>query len=386
MGWKSSQESFADICFAFSSCIFFCSPDDCGQEDTYTQTITSVDEPPQLTGTPSIDLVCGVYEPNPPTPEDDCTPVADLTLTSSDPTLVAGEKVPGLTPVYPSKTLTWVVTDDCNADRITFPQTLNYVDEDPPVIVIDENSCNPNPPPVTCGDDFVGSASADDNCGGPVEWSFGEGTADRCTAGSKVITNVVTDDNGNEASCDQTFTWEADTEGPAITCDANVESQQCGGAVTGGASATEVCGDDITYNFGTATLDKCAGGTVTVTNTATDVCGQSSTCDQTFSWAGIPAPTLTCGDAIQEQCGASVTGTGTAPDQDCGVTSTVTGETKTLPTTCRGSDSLTVTALSECGSDTCQQPVTWADTTPPTITCPEVSKRKTLYCFVLHLL
>jgi hypothetical protein len=158
---------------------------------------------------------------------------------------------------------------------------------------------------------------------------------------------------------------------PVITCPPDL-TLECPGVitpdVTGEATATDICSDNVTITFGD-TCELGCGGTKTCvrTWTATDESGNSSTCVQTITVVDTTPPVITCPPDMTLECPANTnpgtTGQATATDTCGSVTITYnnvsvpgSGDTETI--------TRTWTATDECSNiSACIQIITVVDTT-----------------------
>ena len=224
----------------------------------------------------------------------------------------------------------------------------------------------------------VNAVCAPQGCGGgsEIEVTYEETSIPGTCEDEQVITRTwtATDECGNEASDSQEITV-VDTTPPVITCPADVTLDCDGSTDTGAATATDNCDDnpEVTYSDTNPSGD--CPQTITRTWTATDNCGNESSCDQLISVDDDTPPVITCPADTTVECDESTdpadTGEATASD-DCGEP-TVTYSDATTEGTCDQEYTITRTwtATDMCGnSDTCDQVIEVADSTPPTITCP----------------
>src|SRR3989449_627237 len=182
----------------------------------------------------------------------------------------------------------------------------------------------------------------------------------------------------NTSTCTFTVTV-TDTQGPVITCPANLvltaDAGQCGrSSVSFFVSATDNC--RVTNLVSVPPSDSpFPVGVTTVTNTATDASGNTSSCTFTVTVTDNQNPVITCPSnlvltADAGRCSRSnVTFTVNATD-NCRVTNLVSsppsGSTFPLGTT-------TVTSIATDASgnqSTCSFTVTVLDQQPPDIICP----------------
>jgi uncharacterized repeat protein (TIGR01451 family) len=220
---------------------------------------------------------------------------------------------------------------------------------------------------VTYSDPTTSSSSNPSSCGtvecSPLSGSF-----------FPVGVNVVTCSDTINAPVHFNVTVQ-DTEGPTITCPANVTAPESSHG--SGSAIVNFPAPTATDNSGfvTVTTNPVNGssfpvGTTTVTATATDAAGHTATC--TFTVTVVPSDcAITCPASITQapdpgQNGAIVnyppaTTTGTT----CGTVTYSVASGSFFPL---GTTTVTATAA---GGETCSFTVTvTTDTTPPTISCP----------------
>jgi hypothetical protein len=276
-------------------------------------------------------------------------------------------------------------------------------------------------PTITCPPDVVTTTSADitgdctttaslgtpvtsDNCsvasvvaqvGGvtidPVTYAFGTGIT--------IVTWIVTDGNGNTASCDQQVTV-TDDENPTITCPADVvtttSANGTGDCTTTAALGSPITGDNcsvasvvaqvggvtidpVTYAFGT--------GVTTVTWIVTDGSGNTANCIQQVTVTDDENPTITCPADVVTTTSADGTGNCSTTaavgvpvtGDNCGVTSVVAqvGGVTIDPVTYAFGTGLTVVTwiASDAAGNTasCTQNVTVTDDENPVALCKDIS-------------
>jgi uncharacterized repeat protein (TIGR01451 family) len=252
------------------------------------------------------------------------------------------------------------------------------------------------PPVITCPSDLVLTAdpgqcsrsnvtflvTATDNCSVTNLVSLPP-SGSTFPVGVTTVTNVATDEAGNQSSCTFTVTIN-DTESPVIVCPTNLvitaDPGQCAATnVTFVVSATDNCG---VTNLVTVPPSGSAFpvGITTVTNFATDSSGNTSSCTFTVTVQDTEAPSITCPGNIvvaadPGQCSKSnVTFVVTASDNCSGVTVVSippSGSTFFIGTTIvtniatDASGNQTVCTFSVSASS-----VTVIDNQPPVITCP----------------
>src|SRR6185295_12363208 len=213
-------------------------------------------------------------------------------------------------------TITFTATDDCgNASTTTATFTIN--DTTAPDITTQasddaaecEGTHSDNNSGYTAWLADNGGAVASDLCGNNVTWSNNAGTqtwSGTCTK-TITITFTATDDCNNASSTSATFTIN-DTTAPDITTQASNDNAECEGtdsdnnsgyiawlAAHGGAAASDLCGNNVTWsnNAATQTWSGTCTKTITITFTATDDCNNASTTTATFTINNTTAPDIT---------------------------------------------------------------------------------------------
>ncbi len=197
-------------------------------------------------------------------------------------------------------TRTYTITDDNESTSCT--QTFTSIpDETAPVITAcptgGDLGCNPQIPAAD-----VDAVVASDDCGIASVTVAENTTTDGCVS-TLTYTYTVTDNCGNDASCEQVYTYTADTSPPvfvdpptdvSLTCDNNVPPPPQ-------INVTDDCGTP-NITFDEMILDECGEFTFTIvrTWTATDACGNTSVHTQNIE--GSSEQTVTCPDDIVVPC------------------------------------------------------------------------------------
>ena len=292
--------------------------DQSGNSTMCTQVVTVVDmTAPMITCAADATVECGAaWSFTGPTASDACSG-NDVTVT------IVSTVTNSVTGGY-AVTRTWQATDPCT-NSATCSQTITVLDTTPPSI-----TCPANITGVTDGGQCSKSnvtyiASASDTCSSATV-VCNPASGSTFALGASTVTCTATDEAGNTNACTFTVTI-SDTEGPSITCPANIVAGADGGQcsksnVTYSASASEAC-STATVVCDPASGSTFAVGTSTVTCTATDEAGNTNACTFTVTINDTQPPVITCpADAIVE-CGNSTapasTGQASATD-NCSAT------------------------------------------------------------------
>src|SRR5207245_2816013 len=141
------------------------------------------------------------------------------------------------------------------------------------------------------------------------------------------------------------------------------------------ASATDICDGPLPTTCVPPSGSSFPVGTTTVQCTATDAAGHSSSCSFTVTVADTTPPSISCPNNETAECTGN--GQATVNYPPASATDICDGP---LPTTCVppsgssfpvGTTTVTCTATDAAGhSSSCSFTVTVADTTPPSISCP----------------
>ncbi|PHN08019.1 hypothetical protein, partial [Flavilitoribacter nigricans] len=198
-------------------------------------------------------------------------------------------------------------------------------------------------------------------------------------------TYTITDECGNDESCDQIITLSDDVL-PTMTCPTGLDRYCEDGPdlsyatyaefIAAGGSAADNCGiDEASFILvGETTDNGVCPETITRTYQVADFCAQTVQCTQTIEINDIIPPVLTCPDAETVECTTGVPAADislvTATDNCNTVTITFVSDVsdggscpEIITRTYRGTD--------DCGNFTdCTQLITINDITAPVITCP----------------
>ncbi len=290
--------------------------DDCGNEAQCVQTFTfAADaEGPQINCLPDVSgLSCGEDLPTPETTlsgTDDCGSAAELTVTNVEDSEFPSSYCTGNNL---ARTRTYTVVDECG-NEAQCVQTFNYeADTEAPQV-----NCPADVTGLRCGDSLPEAEtvlSGIDNCSPDVEYVVSsvvdsDMPTSFCAGDDLVVTRTytVSDECRNQIECVQTFTFEADTDGPQIDCPDDVSGLVCGDNLPSAhttLSGTDDCGS--TTEFVVIAVEESDYPTnfctddhlfVTRTYTVADDCGNETQCVQTFNFAsGSTPPSITCPDA-----------------------------------------------------------------------------------------
>jgi gliding motility-associated-like protein len=270
-------------------------------------------------------------------------------------------------------TVTWTVTDHAG-NSTSCEQIVTVIDNEPPTI-----TC---PPDITVNNDpaecsaiitDIGWPATDDNC--QVESIINDALASY-PVGTTTVTWTVTDESGNQTSCEQLITV-IDNEAPTITCPPNFTftadlGQNYASELSIGYPVTDDnCQVESIENDAPAVYPI---GETTVTWTVTDASGNTAYCEQIITVIDEEPPTITCPEDIivnndAGECFAIVSDIGhpLTSDNDA-VASIVNDALANYPV---GTTTVTWTVTDASGNQTsCEQLITVIDNEAPTIICP----------------
>ena len=297
-----------------------------------------------------------------------------------------------------SITVTFTATDACG-NASTTSGTFTISDTTPPVIIAGTNGtseCQGNNPDINT--DYLawlasnGGATASDLCGNAISWTNTPGTWSGGCVNSITVTFTATDACGNTSTTSGVFTI-SDTTPPVITAGTSGTSECQGNnpdtntdylawlAANGGATATDLCGNTISWSYATGVWSGGCVNSITVTFTATDACGNTSTTSGIFTISDTTPPVITAGSNGASECQGnnpdvntdylvwlSANGGATASDL-CGNAISWSNTPGTWSGGCVNSITVTFTATDACGNfSTTSSTFTISDTTPPVIT------------------
>ena len=384
-------------------------------ECSYLITVTD-DEAPMITCPVAININAAL---------DQCTANVDLnilvtdncgsvTLTNDFTTETSGDFPVGTT------TVTFTATDDCD-NVATCMLDITVVDAQAPYITCPDGAvamCDPSMVPVyntyTAFLNADASSDIDDNCAIDTTTFAYEGEMELTIFGMTIInrTYSIEDSVGNASSCVQTIIV-MDSTNPFVTCpdDVTVDADAglCTAMVTGLIATTgDNCLVDTIYNSRTGdgpdASDVYPVGETLVTFTVEDEEGNSSQCSFTVTVVDNILPVLTCpADLALAECGVddndaytsflAFQNAGGMAEDICGIdtsTFTLVSDVEISGTDpCLVTHERTYSIEDNNGNvGTCTQMYSTEDTTPPTLTCPEIISLSTNpgVCFATTIL
>lgn len=349
---------------------------------------------------------------------DNCSSMAELSFEYLGETLSGSGDcaAPGMEVIR-----SYQVTDLCGNSAFCEQSFIFLPDSTPPII-----SCPTAVTGLGCNDvlpaaysdvsQFIaGGGSVSDDCSATSELSFSmiqemDNGEDNCT-GTRIVTRVyqVLDACGNEAICEQSFSFSPDNNSPIVSCPSSGMSLMCGDMAPPmlnsiadflaqpGASVVDDCSNINELSITLISETNNGGGDcqnnpllVTRVYEIADACGNASTCTQVFEYeSDALAPIVTCPNSITlDACDSPIPDAfvtindflvagGTATD-NCHPTDnlilSLLSETNNAATGC-DNDNILITRIYEvadlCGnSTTCQQTITIPpDNEGPTVIC-----------------
>jgi len=314
VSWTNNSMGLSDECgMTGTETVTFTATDECDNSSTTIATFTITDTTdPMITCPMDVMVECGdstdSADTGMPTGSDACGGVM-FTFTDT--------MGPGTCGPMGAIIRTWTATDDCG-NTASCDQTIDIIDTTDPII-----TCPPNVVDLTCQDGLPAAATTEqeflDQMGTIIEVcnvatvtsvdDVDVSTFSFCIDdGPFVVTRIytVTDGCGNSATCDQTFTFEADTDAPVLTCPMDMtfgtDDEVCNAMLTlDPPTFVENCGivtlvND--YNDTDNSSDTYPLGDTPIEWTATDECGNMSTCIQIITVEDDENPVITCNDDI----------------------------------------------------------------------------------------
>jgi hypothetical protein len=190
--------------------------------------------------------------------------------------------------------VTATITDDCgNEIMCGFVVTVQQATQDEPPTALCQNIT------LSAGANCQASGSINN---GSFDPDGGSVTTVQTPAGpyglgTTNVTLLVTDDEGDTASCSATVTVN-DVTAPTLTCPANLtvgnDLDECGAVVTFAPSATDNCDAAVVVTANPASGTLFPIGTTTVNVSAVDDAGNSSACSFTVTVNDTQAPLAIC--------------------------------------------------------------------------------------------
>jgi hypothetical protein len=359
-------------CFPVGPTTVTCSTLEDGPSCTFTVTVTDT-TPPVITCPMNQTL----------TADANCQAVATYTATATD--ICTASPMVMCTPPSDSAFPKGVTTVNCtatdgggNTAMCSFTVTVN--DTTPPVITCPmDQTLSAN---ASCQAVATYTPTVTDNCATPpptVTCTPPSGSA--FPKGVTTVNCTATDGGGNTDMCSFTVTVN-DTTPPVITCPGNQNlsaNASCQSVATYTATATDNCTPPPTVTCTPPSGSTFPKGVTTVNCTAIDGEGNTAMCSFTVTVSDNSTPVITCPGnqslSANANCQAVATYTATATDNcttppppvTCAPPSGSTFNLGTTTVSCKTTDSASLMA-------TCTFTVTVQDNTPPTITCPTITR------------
>ncbi|MDB4584636.1 HYR domain-containing protein, partial [Draconibacterium sp.] len=352
-----------------------------GCVSTSTATVTVVDQI-----MPTVALCTGDVSVN--TDANSCDAVVNYTLPTFDDncdgngltgTLVAGTASGGTFPVG-TTTVTYEYTDAAGNGPVSCSFDVTVTDNEDPTALCQNITVQLG----ATGNVSISESDIDngsyDACG--IAGMILDITSFDCTnVGNNTVTLIVTDNNGNTATCTSTVTVEDNTNPTAVCRNITVQLDATGNAnivaadVDNGSS--DICGI-ASMSVSPNSFNCTDVGDNTVTLTVTDNNGNTSTCTSTVTIEDNINPTALCKD-ITVQLDATGNATIIAADIDngssdnCGIAS-MSVSPSSFDCTGTGNNTVTLTVTDDNGNtSTCTSTVTVEDNVSPTAVCQDIT-------------
>jgi uncharacterized repeat protein (TIGR01451 family) len=268
--------------------------------------------------------------------------------------------------------ITYAATDSLGNPGDPVTRAVKVVDTTAPVVTAPANvtvdagaSCD-----ATVSDATLGTASADDACGGSTATSrSGVPAGNVFPLGTTNITYSATDTHNNTGTATQTVTVR-DVTAPTITlAGANPITVECHTSFTDpGATAHDNCSGDSAATA-SGSVDVNVVGPYTITYNATDAAGNNATAvTRTVNVVDTVAPTITLNgpNPMTVECHTSFTDPGATADDACSGSAAVTA-TNNVNVNTPGSYTITYSATDAAShTQTATRTVNVVDTIAPT--------------------
>lgn len=247
--------------------------------------------------------------------------------------------------------------------------TITVTDQIPPAVSCPANivkSTDPN----QCSTTATYTATANDNCDGPLTPTCAPASGSTFQKGVTTVTCMATDSSKNTGSCSFTVTVN-DTQPPSITCPANIttnaDPNQCSAVVTYPAPTVS----DNCPGVGAPTCSPASGssfpaGTTTVTCSVTDSSNNTASCSFTVTVRDTQPPTITCPQNITFVAAATCPVTNSMP---VNFTVTATDNCPGVTVICRNQNGVVVTSGQPFPVGTTTVTCTATDAAGNTATC-----------------
>ncbi|MFN7831802.1 MAG: HYR domain-containing protein, partial [Bacteroidota bacterium] len=222
-----------------------------------------------------------------------------------------------------------------------------------------------------------------DNCGGTLTFLPASVSYTCANTGAQTVSLSVTDANGNPSTCTSTITVQ-DANPPVAMCANPTVFLVNTGMVT--VSYTQInnmsgdnCGSALNFSPLSVSYDCTQVGTNPYTLTVTDASGNAATCTATVTVQDNTAPTADCQDVtvtLDAMGTGSVTGAQINDNStdNCGGVLTFSVSTTSFTCSNTGANTVTLTVTDvNSNTATCTAVVTVEDTTPPTVSCADIT-------------
>jgi len=287
--------------------------DPCGNATNCIQIIEVEDTTPPVITCPADATIECDEDPSPATngtatATDNCAAVSEIDISFTD---ISSQTPTGCGQFQYTILRTWQAEDVCG-NTSTCVQTINVEDTTPPVITCPSSqtlTCFESVPApyMNAADYIAGGGTISDNCTSllsdfTVFSQDDDNGGDNCPGNARVVvrTYFVNDACGNNATCTQTFTYLASTQGPVITSVLPTCYKYCAdfaNPMESDVTFDTDCSFGATVNITGPTqigADNCPGTIYRYTYSVTDDCGRTSAPVNRDFIIGNDGPTIEC--------------------------------------------------------------------------------------------